>query len=108
MDWAAIGMRIRKQREFLGLTRERLAELLEVTPKFCSDIELGHKGMSVATLCRLAEVLRLSTDYILFGAHTANNLEEITQMLAQCPPDKLPHVTTVVKNMLLAIDPGRR
>ena len=35
MDWNAIGGRIRRQREFLGYTREQFAELLDVTPKFC-------------------------------------------------------------------------
>ena len=54
MDWTAIGSRIRKQREYLGYTREQFAELLEVTPKFCSDIELGVKGMSVPTLCKIS------------------------------------------------------
>ena len=53
MDWVAIGGRIRKQREYLGLTREQFAEKLDITPKFCSDIELGVKGMSVPTLCRI-------------------------------------------------------
>ena len=67
MDWVAIGGRIRKQREYLGLTREQFAEKLDITPKFCSDIELGVKGMSVPTLCRIASTLSLSTDYILFG-----------------------------------------
>ena len=67
MDWIAIGSRIRKQREYLGYTREQFAELLEVTPKFCSDIELGVKGMSVPTLCKISSTLRLTTDYILFG-----------------------------------------
>ena len=47
MDWMAIGSRIRTQREYLGYTREQFAELLDVTPKFCSDIELGAKGISV-------------------------------------------------------------
>lgn len=54
MDWVAIGGRIRKQREYLGLTREQFAEKLDITPKFCADIELGTKGMSVPTLCRIA------------------------------------------------------
>lgn len=67
MDWVAIGGRIRKQREYLGLTREQFAEKLDITPKFCADIELGTKGMSVPTLCRIATTLSLSTDYILFG-----------------------------------------
>ena len=55
MEWAEIGGRIRRQREYLGYTREQFAELLEVTPKFCSDIELGAKGMSVPTLCKIAK-----------------------------------------------------
>ena len=84
MDWGAIGTRIRRQREFLGLTREQLAELVDVTPKFCSDIELGVKGMSVQTLCKLSEVLRLSTDYILYGDIEESDSTEIERMLKQC------------------------
>ena len=57
MNWRAIGKRIRQQREFMGLTREQFAEQIDVTPKFCSDIEAGVKGMSVPTLCRIAKVL---------------------------------------------------
>lgn len=64
MDWIAIGKRIRQQREYMGLTREQFAEQIDVTPKFCSDIETGAKGMSIPTLCRISKVLRLSTDYI--------------------------------------------
>ena len=49
MDLLAIGARIRSQREYLGYTREQLAEHLGVTPKFCSDIELGAKRMCFPT-----------------------------------------------------------
>ena len=72
--------------EFLGYTREQFAELLDVTPKFCSDIELGVKGMSVQTLCRISEVLRLSTDFILFGRENAESSSPITQLLRSCSP----------------------
>ena len=34
-----IGIRIRTQRELLGYTREELAEKLDVSAKFCSDID---------------------------------------------------------------------
>ena len=64
--------------EFLGYTREQFAEPLDVTPKFCSDIELGVKGMSVQTLCRISEVLRLSTDFILFGRENTESSSPIT------------------------------
>ncbi len=40
-----IGKRIRSQREFLGLSRDELAESMGVSVNFCSDIELGKKGL---------------------------------------------------------------
>lgn len=62
-----IGNRIRMRREELNITRNQLADMLDVTTKFCSDIELGAKGMSLKTLVKLSEILYVSTDYILFG-----------------------------------------
>ena len=67
MDLVKIGKYIAGKRKDLGMTQKQLAEKLDITPKFCSDIELGVKGMSVPTLCRIASTLSLSTDYILFG-----------------------------------------
>lgn len=108
MDWISIGGRIRKQREFLGLTREQFAEKLDITPKFCSDIELGIKGMSVPTLCRIADTLSLSTDYILFGKSTkkdqSNGLEAIAPMLESLPPSQLPYVESVLKTVIQAMN----
>lgn len=104
MDWVSVGRRIRRQREAFGYTREHFAELLEVTPKFCSDIELGVKGMSVPTLCRVSEILRLSTDYILFGAQSGQEDSPAVLMLRRCPPEKAPYLENMIKTFLLAID----
>ena len=65
LNFKLIGQRIRSQREFLGYTREQFAELIDKTPKFCSDIELGVKGMSLQTLNEIVNKLKLSPDYIL-------------------------------------------
>lgn len=62
-----IGKRIKTQRELLGITREELAEKIGITPRFCYDLELGLKGMSVQTLYKLVETLHVSSDYLLFG-----------------------------------------
>ena len=91
MDWGEIGSRIRTQREFMGLTREQLAEKIEITPKFCSDIELGVKGMSVPTLCRLSQILGLSTDFIFFGEIEKASSAEIERTLAQCTASDYDH-----------------
>ena len=100
MDWVNIGKRIRKQRELLGYTRESFAEKLEITPKFCSDIELGLKGMSVPTLCRISDVLGLSTDYILFGTADTDNLTPIIEQIKRCPDDKLPFLENIVRTFV--------
>lgn len=82
MNWVEIGARIRSQREAFGYTRETFAEMLDFTPKFCADIELGKKDMSVPTLCRIASVLKLSTDYILFGGPIVK--ENLDKELISC------------------------
>lgn len=102
MEWAEIGGRIRKQREYLGYTREQFAELLEVTPKFCSDIELGVKGMSVSTLCKIAHILRLPTDFILFGTLEHDNSEPLELLLKSCSTAERAYAEQLLKTFLLA------
>ena len=67
MDWSAIGKIIRQQREYMGLTREQFAEQIDVTPKFCSDIETGAKGMSVPALQKGLHLLRGGREFQRFA-----------------------------------------
>jgi transcriptional regulator with XRE-family HTH domain len=104
LDFSAIGKRIRRQREFLGYTRDYLAEQLSVSTNFCRDIEIGAKGMSIQTLAKLSSILRLSVDYILFGK-TANNIDEpLLMMLNACRPDKRKYAEDILKSFLLAVE----
>lgn len=106
MDWEAIGARIRKQREQFGYTREAFAEKLGITPKFCADIELGNKGMSVQTLCNISSVLKLSTDYILFG--TTQQEQAFSSILLQrCTPKEQKYAEDILKTFLIAMDSKR-
>lgn len=105
IDYKLMGQRIRRQRELLGYTREQLAEKLEVSAKFCSDIELGIKGVSIQTLARLSELLCLSTDYILFGSETDTSSEtEMMYMLVQkCPEKSRSELLTIVNAYVKAV-----
>ena len=73
MNRTEIGERIKERRLELHLTREQFSELINVTPKFLSDIETGEKGFSIETLERLVKNLGLSADYILFGEKENNS-----------------------------------
>lgn len=106
MDWTAIGARIRKQREEFGYTREIFAEKLDVTPKFCADIELGNRGMSVQTLCRISQVLKLSTDYILFGA-AQENQSFSEALLHRCTPTERKYAEDILKTFVAAMEDSK-
>ena len=99
-----VGQRIRSQREFLGYTREQFAELIEKTPKFCSDIELGVKGMSLKSLNVIGSKLKLSADYILYGITSDKDNSPIIKMLASCPVHKRKYAEQILKNFLQALD----
>jgi transcriptional regulator with XRE-family HTH domain len=106
MDWVEIGARIRTQRDQFGYTREAFAEILDITPKFCADIELGNKGMSVQTLCNISSVLKLSTDYILFG--TSQQEHAFSSLLLQrCTPVEQKYAEEILKTFLVAMDSKR-
>ena len=60
-------MRIRKAREDFGYTREKFAELLDVSVSYMAEVERGRTGISVKMLTKICNVLGLSADYILFG-----------------------------------------
>ena len=62
-----IGEQIKIAREYAQLTQEQLAERIEVSPQFISDLERGVVGISIATLKRICTTLCVSSDQILFG-----------------------------------------
>lgn len=99
-----MGERIKKQRLLLGYSREKLAEMVDITPRFCYDIELGLKKISLNTLCRLSDSLQISTDYILFGAEQTNrNYESFLGLIEHCPPDKIDHLEEIISHYIQAV-----
>ncbi|MCD7716116.1 MAG: helix-turn-helix domain-containing protein [Lachnospiraceae bacterium] len=105
-----IGQRIRLLREAHGYSREQLAEILNVSSRFCYDLELGNKGMSVDTLSDLAEALNISTDYLLFGSssksETTDNktdIEAFDALIKSCPENKRGYLMNIITCYLQAI-----
>jgi len=104
LDLLAVGGRIKKQREFLGYTREYLAERLSVSTNFCRDIEIGAKGMSIQTLVKLSGVLKLSLDHILLGESAKGDAQPLLLMLDSCKPEKRKYAEDILKAFLLAVE----
>lgn len=60
-----LGQRLRKVREEQGYTREQLAELLDLSPRFLADVELGESGLSITSLRTVCARLHVSADFLL-------------------------------------------
>lgn len=105
LDSVKMGLRIRSQREFLKMTREELGKKLGVTGKFISDLEFGLKGISIKKLYRLAQILGVSTDYILVGkicddeddAERIQLQEGILEPLKRCNVNQLKYMEEITK-----------
>lgn len=103
-DTVLMGQRIKEQRILKGYSREKLAELADITPRFCYDIELGAKNMSLHTLCNIAAALSVSADYILFGPQSADDeYTPAAALIRTCPPDHLGHLTQIVSHYIQAV-----
>ncbi len=104
-DAVLMGQRIKEQRKLKGYTREKLAELADITPRFCYDIELGSKNMSLTTLSNIAAALSVSVDYILFGPSTGDDsYTPLTALIRTCPPDKLDHLQQIVSHYIQMVN----
>lgn len=62
-----IGLRIKQSRKCTGLTQEQLAEEIEVSTQYISDLERGVVGTSIPTLIKICECLSVSSDFLLRG-----------------------------------------
>ena len=86
-----IGKRVRKTREHYGFTRERLAEMANISPQFLVHIENGTKSMTANTICNLARALNVSADYLLFGLEDTdlNRTLAMEALVSLLPEDRM-------------------
>lgn len=79
-DKKAIGWRMRKERESLKLTREKFAEIIDLSTLYVGQLERGERQMSLSTLVKVAKSLHISTDYLIYGKSlNDNNLDLIKE-----------------------------
>ena len=96
-----IGERIAYLRVVNHYTREALAEMVGITPKFLYDIETGKKGFSASTLYRISKSLGVSCDYIISGAPNSNSKEiEVLEMFEPSQQKRIGELLRVIYELL--------
>jgi transcriptional regulator with XRE-family HTH domain len=101
VNYVEIGNRIRIERENFDMTREKLAELLSLSPYFLGQIERGERKMSVNTLIKISECLHISMDYLFFeqvNINTNNNV--LHSLINRCSEREVNVIEGLIKLLL--------
>ena len=98
-----IGTRIRQSREIANMTQEKLADLINVTVQYVSDLERGKVGASLYTLSNICSALNVSADYLLFGKREPNDISNIIYRLEALSPNQLKVVEDGVNVIISAM-----
>lgn len=96
-----LGERIRLGRKANSLTREKLAELIDVSPRFLAEVESGKVGVSLQTLKNISTALSTSTDYLLGldDESKLNQLEIIYNQLTKVDDKFYPLISKIVTEL---------
>ncbi len=98
-----MGMRLRKVREERKMTRETLAEKVDLSVNFIADVEYGNKSPSIRKFYSLIQALDTNADYILGGnmreididEEAAEAYKEIMNILNQCNGKQLASLKSI-------------
>jgi transcriptional regulator with XRE-family HTH domain len=84
MEMKTIGKKIKDQRIRKNISQEKLAELIDVTPSYISNLESGNRIASLPTMLDIVNVLDLSFDFLMLDDMIANSKEiKIDKNLAE-------------------------
>ena len=98
-----IGEHIKAARESRQLTQERLAEEIDVSPQYISDLERGVVGVSIATLKKICLALRVSSDQILFDAASNDILLPVVEKCRSLSQAHLEILCDIIEKYLTAV-----
>lgn len=109
LDYKKIGEKIRTEREKFKLSREALAEKLNLSLTYIGQIERGDRKMRFETYLKFARFFHVSIDYLiafekLDALSDEPSIEEINQivdLLKRCNSSEL----AAIKSMILSVLP---
>lgn len=100
-DWKGFGSRVKRCREQINMTKEIFAEEIGRSENFVAEIEKGNTSCSVHTLHKISEVLRVSTDTLLYGKfedmkESKSNKEILEEIINRCNEEELQVITDII------------
>lgn len=97
-----LGSILKTARKAKELTREQLAEIINITPRYLMSIENENKKPSYDVLFRLVRELGISADTIFYpeNQHADTNVEQLVRLLYMCDDRELKIATVTIKALI--------
>lgn len=99
-----LGAKVNALRKSANITRERLAEMIDVSPRFLADVEGGKVGVSLETLKKLCAALSTSADDLLGIAEAEDRLQKQVMSKLAAVDIKYYRLILVILNELANLD----
>lgn len=99
VDFEIIGKRIKERRKQLHLSQEKLAEMVDKSTVYISNLENGKRGASVESIIMICGTLGLGLDELLVGTipeGTDEYLDMIASVFQQCTETEKRLISEVV------------
>ena len=97
-----LGCVLKAARNEKGLTREQLAEIINITPRYLMSIENENKKPSYDVLFRLIRELCISADTVFYPENQQSNtkVEQLIRLLYLCDDRELKVVTATIQALI--------
>lgn len=94
-----MGKRIADRRKELHLTQEQVADRIDVSSQTISFVELGKKAIRPENLAKLCQTLDVSSDYILFGKRSEQQLGVLIETIVTLSPTDYAMISGIVERL---------
>ncbi len=98
IDYAKLGLNIKRIRQSKKMTQEKLAEMVGCNPSHISNIENNYTKVSLNTLLAIANTLNTSIDYLLLEQY-----DNVSLALDSAISNAVSHCDTEMKKQILRI-----
>ncbi len=107
MEEKTVGAKIQEARRSAGLKQWQLANMVNVSESYIALIESDKRNPSITVLTKIAEVLGLTTDQIVFDVDTRSNASftlEWQSMIRDRSPKEIESALKMLRSYFSCLD----
>lgn len=107
MDYEAMGRNIARIRNKNHLTQEQLAERINISTVFVSQIETAVRKPSLETIYKISTALNTTIDTLIGNDSLQTKYDEISKLLQDKNSDEISFITDIIREISSNLKDGK-